>query len=213
MEEPKKVYAAMNRVSAELAKAGIAKDSHNRQQGFDFRGIDAVHCTLGPILAREGLLIIPNVESRQMTEHVTAKGSPLYFVVVDVDYTFISVEDGSMMMGTHFIGEAMDTADKATNKAMSVAYKYMAIQTFCIPTRGQDDADYETHEPAAAPNQEPQYDDYPPAADPRNHELFDAASRLLVDKQQRLTKEQINWCTAQMAAGNPQSVIDQLKGM
>ena len=42
----------------------------------------------------------------------------------------------------------MDTADKATNKAMSAAYKYMAMQVFCIPTQGDNDADAHTPEPA-----------------------------------------------------------------
>src|SRR5690606_19364534 len=45
-------------------------------------------------------------------------------------------------------GEAMDSADKATNKAMSAAYKYAAFQTFCIPTEGDNDADATTHEVA-----------------------------------------------------------------
>ena len=38
-------------------------------------------------------------------------------------------------------GEAMDSSDKATNKAMSAAYKYACIQTFSIPVTGEPDAD------------------------------------------------------------------------
>lgn len=40
----------------------------------------------------------------------------------------------------------MDSGDKATNKAMSAAYKYAAMQAFCIPTEGDNDADATTHE-------------------------------------------------------------------
>ena len=40
----------------------------------------------------------------------------------------------------------MDTSDKATNKAMSAAYKYAAFQTFAIPTEADNDADGHTHE-------------------------------------------------------------------
>jgi hypothetical protein len=47
-------------------------------------------------------------------------------------------------------GEAMDSGDKATNKAMSAAYKYMAMQEFCIPTEGDNDADAATHQLASA---------------------------------------------------------------
>jgi hypothetical protein len=39
----------------------------------------------------------------------------------------------------------MDTTDKATNKAMSAAYKYAALLTFAIPTEGDNDADTHTH--------------------------------------------------------------------
>jgi hypothetical protein len=45
----------------------------------------------------------------------------------------------------------MDSADKSTNKAMSAAFKYAAMQAFCIPTEGDNDADAETHEVAATP--------------------------------------------------------------
>ncbi|MGL9724902.1 ERF family protein, partial [Sodalis sp. (in: enterobacteria)] len=46
--------------------------------------------------------------------------------------------------------EAMDSGDKATNKAMSIAYKYAAFQAFCIPTEETAiDADAEVHEVAA----------------------------------------------------------------
>jgi hypothetical protein len=40
----------------------------------------------------------------------------------------------------------MDSGDKATNKAMSAAYKYACIQAFSIPTEGDNDADATTHD-------------------------------------------------------------------
>jgi hypothetical protein len=40
----------------------------------------------------------------------------------------------------------MDSGDKATNKAMSAAYKYAAFQAFSIPTEGDNDADAHTHQ-------------------------------------------------------------------
>jgi hypothetical protein len=44
----------------------------------------------------------------------------------------------------------MDSGDKATNKAMSIAYKYAAFQAFCIPTEQTAiDADAEVHHVAA----------------------------------------------------------------
>jgi len=64
---------------------------------------------------------------------------------VEAEFDFVSVKDGSKVTARSF-GEAMDSADKATNKAMSAAYKYTAFQTFCIPTEGDNDADAHTQE-------------------------------------------------------------------
>ena len=42
----------------------------------------------------------------------------------------------------------MDSGDKATNKAMSIAFKYACFQVFCIPTEEMIDPDAECHEVA-----------------------------------------------------------------
>ncbi len=149
--EPPAVFAAISAVSAAIAKKGIAKDSRNVQQGFVFRGIDAVLNALNSALTANNLVILPSVKRREVTERATKTGGVLFTAVVHVDFDLVSTVDGSHYSVT-FIGEAMDSGDKATNKALSAAYKYMAIQVFCIPTEGESpDADAVTHEPIAAP--------------------------------------------------------------
>lgn len=144
-----KVYAAIAAVTAELAKEGIAKGRKNTQQGYNFRSIDDVYNALAPALASANLCVLPRVTKREVTERSTKSGSPLFYVVCDVEYDFVSAEDGSRHT-IAVIGEAMDSADKATNKAMSAAYKYAAMQAFCIPTEGDNDADAATHDLAPA---------------------------------------------------------------
>lgn len=144
------VVRAINLVTAELAGDGIDKTRKNQQQGYAFRGIDEVLNALARILADQQLVIVPHITSREITERQTKQGGALFSVTVTADYTFISAVDGSERTVGPFYGEAMDSADKATNKAMSAAYKYMAIQTFCIPTKGDNDADNSTHEVAPA---------------------------------------------------------------
>lgn len=139
------VYACIAEVSAQLAKEGISKSRSNQQQGYKFRGIDEVLNALAPIMSKERLVILPRVQSRDVTERTTQKGGVLFYVVVKVEFDFVSAWDGSTHTVVTF-GEAMDSADKATNKAMSAAYKYAAIQTFCIPTEGDNDADATTHQ-------------------------------------------------------------------
>lgn len=142
---PHAVYAKIAAVSAELAKVGISKDRKNQQQGYAFRGIEDVLNTLAPLMSAAGLVILPRILSRECVERETKNGGVLFSVTVSAAFDFVAAEDGS----THTVqtfGEAMDSADKATNKAMSAAYKYAAILAFCIPTEGDNDADTTTHE-------------------------------------------------------------------
>ena len=143
------VYQAISAVMARLAKEGIGKDRRNEQQGYAFRGIDDVYNALAPILAENNLCILPKVQSREVTERQTQRGGVLFYVSVIVDFNFVSAKDGSSHVVT-MAGEAMDSGDKATNKAMSAAYKYLCLQTFCIPTEGDNDADATTHQVAPA---------------------------------------------------------------
>jgi hypothetical protein len=140
-----KVYKAINDVQKALAKVGVGKDSTNQAQGFKFRGIDAIYNALAPALATNGLCILPRMLSRTVEERTTGNGKALFYVTVDAEFDFVAVEDGSKHTVKNY-GEAMDSGDKATNKAMSAAYKYACLQTFCIPTEGDNDADATTHE-------------------------------------------------------------------
>lgn len=148
-----KVYQAIASVQGELAKVGIAKANRNSQQGYNFRGIDDVYAALSPLLAKHSLVVIPRCLERIVAERVNSKGNPLFYITVKAEFDFVSAEDGSVHTACTY-GEAMDSADKATNKAMSAAYKYAAFMTFAIPTEGDNDADATTHEVAATISQE-----------------------------------------------------------
>ena len=143
------VYKAINAVQAELAKRGIAKDRRNEQvAGYNFRGIDDVYNAIAPLLAAHGLCILPRILTRNCVERQTKNGGAIFYVTVEAEFDFVCAEDGSKHTVRTF-GEAMDTSDKATNKAMSAAYKYAAFQAFAIPTAGDNDADAHTPEVAA----------------------------------------------------------------
>lgn len=142
------VYRAINAVQSALSKQGIAKDRKNEQQGYRFRGIDEVYNALSPLLAENGLCILPRCIERVCVERLNARGTALFYVTVKAEFDFVCAEDGSKHTVVTY-GEAMDIGDKATNKAMSAAYKYAAMQAFSIPTEGDNDADAQTHEVVA----------------------------------------------------------------
>ena len=142
------VYEAIASITASLSKVGIAKGRKTQQGGgasFAFRGIDDVLNALSPLLAEHKLCIFPRVTNRASVERQTKSGGALFYTTVNAEFDFVSAVDGSKHTAAT-IGEAMDSGDKATNKAMSAAYKYALLQTFAIPTEGDNDADATTHE-------------------------------------------------------------------
>jgi len=150
------VYQKIAAVQAELAKVGISKSRKNQAPGqsYNFRGIDEVYNTLAPMMADHGLCILPRIVEHSLSERgKTKNGAAIFSAVVTAEFDFVSADDGSIHV-VRTMGEAMDSSDKATNKAMSAAYKYAALMTFAIPTEGDNDAD--AHTPEVVANEGPQ---------------------------------------------------------
>jgi hypothetical protein len=137
------VYEAIASVAGELSKEGILKNK--TAQGYKFRGIDDIYNTIAPMLYQNKLVIIPRCIERTFVERVSKNGTAMFYVTVKSEFDFVSAVDGSKHTACTY-GEAMDTSDKATNKAMSAAYKYAAFQTFCIPTEAVD-SEVDNHQP------------------------------------------------------------------
>jgi hypothetical protein len=144
------INAQLVAVTRRIARDGIGKTRKNAQQGYNFRGVDEVMNAFAPILADEGLYLRPRFTERDVAERVNQKGTALFYVTVRGEFDF-SNETGETVTVGPFYGEAMDSGDKATNKAMATAFKYAMFQTFCVPLEGVTggDADQDTHEVAS----------------------------------------------------------------
>lgn len=140
--EKKNIYESIAAVMGEIGAVG--KKSKNQQQGFMFRGIDAVMNAINPALVKNKVFIVPEILEQAREERTSSKGGTLIYSVCKIRYTFYA-EDGSSVSAV-VIGEGMDSGDKATNKAMSIAFKYACFQVFCIPTEEMADPDAECHE-------------------------------------------------------------------
>lgn len=136
----------------------ITKDKRNQKQGYVYRGIDDVMNTFQPLLAKHHVFVVPEVLERERQERVTYKdgkqSGTLLYSILTMRYTFYA-EDGSSVSAV-VIGEGMDSGDKASNKAMSVAMKYAMFQVFCIPTEEMQDPDAETPEPSKPKAEQPE---------------------------------------------------------
>ena len=146
------IYKKIIEVMADIN--AIGKDRRNQQQGFQFRGIDDVMNELHSSLAKCGVFVLPNVLEETRTTGKTSRGGDMFYTRLKINFGFYA-EDGSHVDAV-VIGEAMDTGDKASNKALSIGLKYAMLQVFCIPTEDEKDPDAVSPQPAPGTMQQPQ---------------------------------------------------------
>jgi predicted component of type VI protein secretion system len=146
------IYKAITDAMADISP--IAKEKRNKEQGFQYRGIDDVMNELSPILSKHKIFIYPEVVEKQRQERQTKSGSTLLYSILTIKYHF-ATDDGSEVCTT-VVGEGMDSGDKASNKAMAVAFKYACLQMFCIPTDDMKDPDVETPPPSTQKQETPE---------------------------------------------------------
>ena len=135
-------YKAIAAIMAETA--AIGKDKKNTMQGYNFRGIDDVYNAVHPLFAKHGVFSVPQVLEDRTEERTTSKGNTLIYRILKVKYTFFA-NDGSFVESV-VMGEAMDSGDKASNKAMAAAHKYAIIQILSIPTNDDKDPEIDSYE-------------------------------------------------------------------
>lgn len=138
------VKAVMEKVRA------VEKKERNSQQNFNFRGIDAVVNAVGPAFRRHGVVCLPQVLDVRMEPMPLSGGKQATRVLVTVLYRFHGPNGDHLDAVT--VGEAFDMGDKATAKAMSVAYRTCLLQALTIPT-DDPDPDEHTYEQAPPPQQ------------------------------------------------------------
>jgi hypothetical protein len=114
----------------------VAKRDRNTAQNFNFRGIDAVVNAIGPALRKHGGFIVPRVVNVRNETAAAKSGGSLNVVRVEVEYS-VHGTIGEPVSGW-VAAEAFDSGDKATAKAMSVAYRTFMLQLFCLPTDEPD---------------------------------------------------------------------------
>lgn len=127
------IYKAMQGVMRDVCAEGVGKDGHNKDQNYKFRGIEAAMNALSPMLVKHGIVCVPRHGKPSRFDRLTKSGGTLSFVTIESEFDLVSVEDASKVT-IQALGEGMDSSDKATNKAMSTAFKYALFQTFVVPT-------------------------------------------------------------------------------
>lgn len=100
------------------------------------------------ILAKENVIMLPDVVEHSTREHKNRKGNIEYIATLKVKFTFIDGESNEEL-SFHTVGEGQDAGDKSFYKALTGAQKYALMKAFLIPTG--DDPEYDTPEPQPNP--------------------------------------------------------------
>ena len=182
-QAPGQIYSLIGKAIGKIGAIGKDKTSKDRNGGeqFKYRGIDQVYNALNPVMAELGIFFVPEVLDHKREEKTTRNGAVLIYTIMTIRYTAYA-PDGSYIQMT-VVGEAMDTGDKSTNKAMSVAMKYAMFQLFCIPTEEMKDPDADVYKDIMPKDYKPE-----PPAGAQAPQAAPAAAQ--VTKQQTLPLEQ-----------------------
>lgn len=131
---------------------GVGKDGFHDAPGakFKFRGIDAVVNAVGPALRKHRVVVVPQLVSIDHRDVLTSSGKNARETCVVVKYVWTGPDASTLE--TVVPGEAMDSGDKGTAKAMSVAFRIALLQALCLPT-DDTDPDQSVYERAAPPQQ------------------------------------------------------------
>lgn len=121
---------------AMIAVEKVGKNGYNEHGRYQFRGIDDVINAVGPILRKLRIVPVPQLQTINARDVVTSKGKPSKETTVRVVYRFYG--PAGDYIDVEVPGESMDSSDKGTAQAMSVAYRIALLQLLCIPTGDPD---------------------------------------------------------------------------
>ena len=120
-ETPPTVQQRFVAAMRDVASVGKGEQANMGRGGsFKFRGIDAVMNAVGPAFRTHGLFLMPELINQEYERVPRGNGGMMISTVVTVCFHVMCEESGQEITGVS-VGEANDTADKATAKAMSVA--------------------------------------------------------------------------------------------
>ena len=137
--------------SVKKAIGAVGKSEKNQQQGWNFRGIDAVLNAVSGPLADNGVTVYPILQDyTYATVEIGRNKTPMAHVVVKVKYIFAGPAGDHLE--TYVAAESMDSGDKAMTKAFSVALRTALIQTLSLPT-SEPDPDHDVYERSSSAQQ------------------------------------------------------------
>ncbi|WP_018386398.1 ERF family protein [Wenjunlia vitaminophila] len=117
----------------------IAKREQYNASGtrYNFRGVDTTINTFAPVTLRHGVSVLPVTVQTQYGDAVSKGGSKMRECRVVVTWQVIGPMGDSLPL-LQSAGEALDSQDKGTAKAQSVAFRVLLLTGGMTPTHDPD---------------------------------------------------------------------------
>lgn len=130
------IYTAINKI---MGQVGYIKKQRSPNLNYTYAGEAALIAALRPEMQENGVFVhVADVRNITTREYQTQKGTQMVNVQLTAVIRFYHAPSQTYIDAVA-CGEGSDTGDKATNKAMTGAYKYALRQTFCIETGDDPD--------------------------------------------------------------------------
>jgi hypothetical protein len=134
------VHLAWLRVRREIRAIGKGSEYNERGTRYSYRAADTVVQYFGPITIKHGVNVLPFRTETTYGSKQTKSGGSMRECSVTVTWHIIGPKGDFLV--TQTAGEALDTSDKSTTKAQTVALRNLLLNGGLIPTNDRDpDAD------------------------------------------------------------------------
>jgi len=148
------VHVAFARVMADVESVRKGDQRNDVGGKYLFRGVDRVVNAVGPALRRHGVLVVPvRIFDVEYKEARTSKGTVMQECTLKVEWAVFGPKGDSLPICLQSTGQANDTGDKATAKAVSVAQRVLFLTSLHIPT--EDPTIDQGHDRGEAPAPDP----------------------------------------------------------
>ncbi len=132
-----------------IEKSGTAPGNMG---GYSFRRVEDITAALKPLLAKQGVAIVPTILDRVSSERTTANNKSLWVEDLLIEFRFTDWQ-GETLVATMW-GQGTDSGDKAVQKAVTSAFKSMLSVTFCITDQADDSEAHDVPESAPKPSED-----------------------------------------------------------
>lgn len=134
------VNIAWLRVRREIRSIAKGQKYEEGRTKYNFRGADVVVQHFGPVTLKHGVHVLPVNVATSYGGKQTKSGSMMRECTVTVTWQIMGPLGDTLTLQT--AGEALDTSDKSTTKAQTVALRTLLLTAGLVPTGDRDpDAD------------------------------------------------------------------------